>query len=48
MYGQLLQKIKKKQYHILSDSIHTLENLKEVVDILVDKKYSIWRYTIFR
>lgn len=41
MYGELLQRITKKQYHTLSDKIHTLENLRETANILIDKKYPI-------
>lgn len=41
MYGELLQRITKKQYHILSNNIRTLENLREVANILVDKKSPI-------
>lgn len=41
MYGEVLQRITKKQYHTLSDNIHTLENLREIANILVDKKYPI-------
>ena len=37
MYGEVLQKITKKQYHTLSDNIHTLENLRQTTNILVDK-----------
>ena len=41
LYGEVLQRITKKQYHILSDNIHTLENLREIANILVDKKCPI-------
>lgn len=41
MYGEVLQRITKKQYHTLSDNIHTLENLREIANILVDKKCPI-------
>lgn len=41
MYGQVLQKITKKQYRILSDKIHTLENLRQFANILVDKNRDI-------
>lgn len=38
MYGEVLQRITKKQYHSLSDNIKTLENLRQVANMLVDKK----------
>lgn len=38
LYGEVLQRITKRQYHTLSDNMHTLENLGEVVNMLVDKK----------
>lgn len=41
MYGELLQKIAKKQYDTLSDNIQTLENLRGIANILVDKKCPI-------
>ena len=41
MYGEVLQKITKKQYHTLSDNIHTLENLRQTTNILVDKRSPI-------
>ncbi len=37
MYGQLLQKITRRQYHTLSDKIQTLENLRDIANMLVDK-----------
>ena len=41
LYGEVLQRITKRQYHILSDNIRTLENLREIANILVDKKIPI-------
>ena len=41
MYGEVLQKITKKQYHSLSDNVNTLENLRPVANMLVDKKCTI-------
>lgn len=41
MYGELLQRITKRQYHVLSDKIHTLENLREIANMLVDKRCPI-------
>lgn len=41
MYGEVLQKITKKQYHTLSDNIQTLENLRDIANILVDKSRPI-------
>ena len=41
VYGEVLQKITKKQYHILSDNIHTLENLRHIANILVNKDFRI-------
>lgn len=41
LYGELLQIITKRQYHTLSNNMHTLENLKEIANILVDKKCPI-------
>ena len=37
MYGELLQKITRRQYHTLSDNIQTLENLRDIANMLVDK-----------
>lgn len=37
MYGNVIQKISKKQYHTLSDRIKTLENLRDTANMLVDK-----------
>ena len=42
MYGEVLQKITKKQYHTLSDNIQTLENLRDVANMLVDKSCPIY------
>lgn len=41
MYGEVLQKITKKQYHALSDNIQTLENLRNIANMLVDKSCPI-------
>lgn len=41
MYTQVLQKITRKQYHLLSDHIHTLKNLRQCANMLVDKKCPI-------
>lgn len=41
MYGEVLQRITKKQYHTLSDNIQTLENLRDIANILVDKSCPI-------
>lgn len=41
MYGELLQRITRKQYHILSDNINTLENLRGIANILIDKSCPI-------
>lgn len=41
LYGETLQKITKRQYHLLSDNIQTLENLKEIANRLVDKNSSV-------
>ena len=41
MYGEVLQRITIRQYHVLSDNIRTLENLREIANILVDKKVLI-------
>lgn len=41
LYGEVLQRITKRQYHALSDNMHTLENLREIANILVDKKVPI-------
>ena len=41
MYGEVLQKITKKQYHALSDNIQTLKNLQNTANILVNKNYPI-------
>ena len=41
MYGEVLQRITRRQYHVLSDNIRTLENLREIANILVDKKVLI-------
>ncbi len=41
MYKQVLQKITKKQYRTLSKHIHTLENLKQCANMLVDKNCTI-------
>lgn len=41
IYGEVLQKITKKQYHTLSDKIQTLENLRDIANILVDKRCPI-------
>lgn len=38
MYGEVLQRITKKQYHSLSNNINTLENLRQVANMLVDKR----------
>lgn len=38
MYGQVLQKITKKQDYFLTSNINTLKNLKKIKDILIDKK----------
>ena len=37
MYGELLQRITKRQYHTLSNNIQTLENLRDITNMLVDK-----------
>ena len=41
MYGEVLQKITKKQYHALSDHIQTLRNLQNTANMLVNKKCQI-------
>ena len=41
MYGNVLQRITKKQYHTLSDNIQTLENLRNTANMLVDKNCPI-------
>lgn len=41
LYGEVLQRITKRQYRTLSDNMHTLENLREIANILVDKKTPI-------
>ena len=41
IYGTVLQKITKRQYHILSDHINTLENLRNFANMLVDKNAPI-------
>ncbi len=41
MYGEVLQKITKKQYHVLSDHIQTLRNLQNTANMLVNKKCQI-------
>lgn len=41
LYGELLQKISRRQYDILANNIHTLENLREVFNMLIDKKVKI-------
>lgn len=41
LYGEVLQRITKRQYHTLSDNIHTLENLREIANMLVNKKAPI-------
>lgn len=38
MFDQVLQKITRRQYRSLSNHIHTLENLKQCANMLVDKK----------
>lgn len=38
LYGEVLQKITKKQYHTLLDHMNTLENMKKITSILIDKK----------
>ena len=42
LYMQVLQKISKKQYHMLSDNINTLENLRPIANMLVNKKIDIY------
>ena len=37
VYGRELQELRKKEYHSLSDNIQTLENLKNIANILVNK-----------
>ena len=37
MYGRELQKLTKKEYHLLSYKIRTLENLRNYANMLVDK-----------
>ena len=41
LYAEVLQKITKKQYHTLSDNIQTLENLRHIANMLVDKNRPI-------
>lgn len=41
MYNQPLQKIAKRQYRRLANHIHTLENLKQCANMLVDKRCAI-------
>ena len=41
LYVELLQKISRRQYDILANNIHTLENLREVFNMLIDKKVKI-------
>ncbi len=42
MYGEVVQRITKKQYHSLSEHIQTLNNMQEIADMLVDKSCPIW------
>lgn len=41
LYGEVLQNITKRQYHKLSDNINTLENLRNIANMLVDKNSRI-------
>ena len=41
MYGEFLQRLTKEQYHTLSDNIQTLENLRNIANMLVDKSCPI-------
>lgn len=41
LYFQILQRITKKQYHALSDHISTLETLRPIANMLVDKNRPI-------
>lgn len=43
LYCQVLQRITKKQYHVLSDNISTLETLRPIANMLIDKNCPIER-----